>query len=81
MLVGLTSALPEIADLSHDASAERDQIAGRAPILAPRGISCSWPLGFRRDNERLGGGNSAVGELVFHVFGAIAHFASGELDA
>src|SRR5262245_46502202 len=54
MLVRLASAPPEIADLAHDASSKRDQIAGGEPILAASGICCSWSQGFRRDDERLG---------------------------
>src|SRR5262245_29070047 len=42
MLVGLTSAPPEIADLAHDASSKRDQIAGGQPILATSRIGRSW---------------------------------------
>src|SRR5262245_6271499 len=42
IFVGLASASPEIADLAHDASSKRDQIAGGEPILAASGIGGSW---------------------------------------
>lgn len=47
MLVGFTSASPKIADLSHDASTECDQITRGKPILAMSGISRSSSQGFR----------------------------------
>src|SRR5262245_58382062 len=57
MLVGLTSASPEIADLAYDASSKRDQIAGGEPILAASRIGRSRSQGFRRDHERGGRGD------------------------